>query len=96
MKTLLDVLRENLPADVTIKNEKETTNRFKYSFCFGTASVPGEICKVVAPGFEKSYVCRVIATHMAQIHLSSGNLEQAQYWLNASQQNDASGADEVN
>lgn len=93
MKSLLDILKENLPAGVTLKNEKETTNRFKYDFCFGLQCISGEIFKAVAPGYEKSYVIRTIATHMVQIYVCTGEVEQAHHWLNVSKRAAAPGND---
>ena len=83
MHTLFDILESSLPAGAELKNKKETSNRFKYDFCFNGISVHGEICKAVAPGMEKSFVARAIATSMSQIYLSVGDLAQGKYWLDA-------------
>ena len=50
MHTLFDILESSLPEGAELKNKKETSNRFKYDFCFNGISVHGEICKAVAPG----------------------------------------------
>lgn len=65
-----------------VQSEKETTNRFKFDFCFNGHTAHGEISKAVAPGHELSCVSRAIATSMAQLYLGAGDLEHGQYWLN--------------
>lgn len=81
MYTLLDVLKENLPEGAVLKNVRETANHYKYKFCFGGISVPGEISKTVSLGYEKTFVIRTIATSMSQICISTGDISGAQHWL---------------
>lgn len=81
MQTLLDILKDNLPDGAELRNEKETTNRFKYDFYYKRKTIKGEIGKTVAPGHEKVFVIKAIATCISQIYLADGNLDDGMYWL---------------
>ena len=81
MKTLLDLLIENLPEGAEIRNAKETTSRFRYDFVFDGEVRKGNMFKTCAPGCEESFVTKEIAGHMANISLGKGDMDGAKRWL---------------
>lgn len=83
--TLLDILKNNLPDGVKLTDERETASRFKFTLSFDGVSINGEIEKTVSPGYERSFVSRVIATCMGKISLQKGDIESCKRWLECSQ-----------
>lgn len=91
MKTLIDIMIQNLPAGAEIRNVKETSGRFRYEFVYGGKVDNGSIFKVCSPGRETEYVTQVIASHMAVFSLKEGKIDEAKAWLDTASANTTQG-----
>ncbi len=88
VKTMIDILIENLPEGAEVKKVKEKNSKYEFDFCYGDYTERTDIFKTCAPGYEKNYVESSIAACMAGAMLAQNDIEGAKRWLEKTRRHD--------
>ena len=81
MKTMLDVLKELLPEELSIKSVKEYSSKYKIVFEFENEQASAELRKSCIPGTEHNVAYDTIKTAMSTIYFNRGDYINCKKWL---------------
>lgn len=82
MKTMLEILKENLIDGLKIVSAKETNTKYKIVFDFEGEQATADLFKTCSPSCEKEHCFNSIKTAMSTIYFNRGNFQKAKEWLN--------------
>ena len=87
MKNMFEILQDTLQEGMEIKNEKELSNKWKFSIIYNGMQAATELPKTVAPGCESDVCKTAINNAMSTMYINEGNLAEAKSWLDGDKWN---------
>lgn len=81
-KTMLKLLKNNLPEYLEIVNIKECSNKYIITFKYQNEYAKSELKKSCMLGHEEYTVLSTIVTVLSTIYINIGDIEKAKLWLN--------------
>ena len=87
MKNMFDILKDTLQSGMEIKNERELSNKWKFSIAYDGMQATTELPKTTAPGYEVEVCKTSINNAMSTMYINVGNLVEAKAWLDGERWN---------
>ena len=87
MKNMFDILKDTLQSGMEIKNERELSNKWKFSIAYDGMQAATELPKTTAPGYEVEVCKTSINNAMSTMYINVGNLVEAKAWLDGERWN---------
>ena len=81
MKNMFEILKDTLQNGMEIKNERELSNKWKFSIAYDGMQAATELPKTTAPGHEVEVCKSSINNAMSTMYINVGNLVEAKAWL---------------
>ena len=81
MKNMFEILKDTLQSGMEIKNERELSNKWKFSIAYDGMQAATELPKTTAPGHEVEVCKTSINNAMSTMYINAGNLVEAKAWL---------------
>ena len=87
MKNMFEILKDTLQSGMEIKNERELSNKWKFSIAYDGMQAATELPKTTAPGHEVEVCKTSINNAMSTMYINAGNLVEAKAWLDGERWN---------